>query len=169
MVRVGITENVTPALKAWLEGTAPAAGRALLKSARLIRTQALQNIRSTFKRTGRNRTGGGMRGLRLKSDQSAGIRTVRLWHGSGLLAAHELGSAVPGATIRPRRVRVLRWTNRDGTVGYARQITRSGFTLKRRPTLVPAYTAMADKIVPLLEAEYQALLDKAPESLRSVT
>lgn len=168
VTRVGLVDGLTPAVAAWLKDLNPAAGRALLKAGRLIRREAVKNVGAMFRRTGRNRTFGGSRGIKVRQDQAAGIRTVRVWHGSGILAAHELGSTIPALTIKPRNHRVLAW---GGTPGarehFARVVSRRSFTLRKRRTLEPAYLAQASAVLDLLEAEYQALLDMAPPALKS--
>ena len=160
---------LTPAVAAWLKDLNPASGRALVKAGRVIRKAAVVNVRAAFRRTGQNRTLTGQRGIKLRQDQAAGIRTVRVWHGSGILAAHELGSTVPPATIRPRGRRVLAWGGPRGGphTHFARVLTRRAFTLPRRPTLTPAYEANANVVVQLLEAEYQKVLALAPPAVRS--
>ncbi len=169
ITRIGIVDGLTPAVAAWLKDLNPAAGRALMKGGRLIRRTAVANIVAAFRRTGRNRTRGGQRGIRMRMDQSAGIRTLRIWHGSGILAAHELGSSIPAMTVRPRTRRVLAWGGPPGGphTNFAREVTRRGFTLRRRPTLTPAYTAQAAAVLALLETEYQTLLNTAPPAVRS--
>lgn len=169
LTRIGLLDGLTPAVAAWLKDLNPAAGRALLKSGRLIRRTAVANVRAAFRRTGKHRTFGGQRGIRMRLDQQAGIRTLRIWHGSGVLAAHELGSTVPPATIRPVRRRVLAWGGPPGGphTHFSRVVQRRGFTLRRRPTLIPAYDANAAAVLQLLETEYQALLDTAPPELRT--
>ena len=166
MIRVAILDEVTPAAALWLKDLNPASGRALLHAAYLIRKTAVQNIQASFKRTGRNRTGGGQRGLKVRMDQQGGIRTVRIWHGSGILAAHELGSTVPARTFPPRRRLVL------GKAGVGRIVERPGytvrgFTLRRRATLEPAYQAQAEAVIRLLDDEYQKVFDTVPPALRT--
>jgi hypothetical protein len=167
ITRIAILDELTPAVSAWLTDLNPASRRALMKGGRLVRRAALRNITAMFKRTGRQRTGTGMRGLKVRGDVQAGIATVRVWHGQGLLAAHELGSTIPPTTIRPRAKRVLGW---GGTAAkhteFSRVITRRGFTLRRRATLEPAYRANAETIIELMNTEYQTLLDTVPEPLR---
>ena len=98
IVRVGLVDGLTPAVAAWLKDLNPGASRALLKAGRLIRRAAVLNVRTQFRRTGQNRTGTGQRCIKVRGDQAAGVRSVRVWHGSGILAAHELGSTVPPIT-----------------------------------------------------------------------
>jgi hypothetical protein len=169
LTRIALLDELTPAVAAWLKDLNPAAGRALLKAGRVIRKQAVANVRTTFRRTGRNRTGQGQRGIRMRLDQSAGIRTVRIWHGSGILAAHELGSTIPPTTLRPIRRRVLAWGGPPGGphTHFAMVITRRGFTLRKRATLFPAYQAQAQAVLDTVEAEYAALLAQAPPALRT--
>jgi hypothetical protein len=173
LTRVAVIDELTPAAAAWVKDLNPASGRALIKSARLIRRTALQNIQATFKRTGRNRTGtrgsqrGGQRGLKIRTDQQAGIRTVRIWHGSGILAAQELGSTVPPVTIRPVKGKVLGWGGPPGEyTRFARFVHRRGFTLRRRATLEPAYETQAAAVIEDLEQEYQKVLDTVPPALK---
>jgi hypothetical protein len=167
LTRVTVLDGLTPAAAAWVKDLNPASGRALLQGARLIRRTAVQNIQATFKRTGRNRTGRGQRGLKIRSDQQAGIRTVRIWHGSGILAAQELGSTVPPVTIRPVKGRVLGWGGPPGEyTRFARFVHRRGFTLRRRATLEPAYQTQAAAVIQTLEAEYQKVLDTVPPALK---
>jgi hypothetical protein len=127
------------------------------------------NVRAAFRRTGRNRTHGGQRGIRMRLDTSAGIRTLKIWHGSGILAAQELGSTIPAMTVRPRTRRVLAWGGPPGGphTNFAREVTRRGFTLRRRPTLTPAYQAEAAHVLQILEAEYQKVLNLAPPAVRT--
>lgn len=169
ITRVGLVDGLTPAVAAWLKDLNPASSRALVKAGRVIRRAAVLNVRAQFKRTGQQRTGTGQRGIKLRADQAAGIRTVRIWHGSGILAAHELGSTVPPATIRPTTRRVLAWGGPRGGphTHFARVLTRRAFTLPRRPTLLPAYEANASAVLTLLEAEYQTVLNQAPPAVRS--
>ena len=169
ITRIGLIDGLTPAVAAWLKDLNPAASRALLKAGRVIRRAALLNVRAQFKRTGQSRTGTGHRGIKIRADQAASIRTVRVWHGSGILAAHELGSTVPGITIRPTSRRVLAWGGPRGGphTHFARVLTRRAFTLPRRPTLLPAYEANASAVLTLLEAEYQKVIDVAPPALRT--
>jgi hypothetical protein len=167
LTRVTVLDGLTSAAAAWAKDLNPASGRALLQGARLIRRTAVQNIQATFKRTGRNRTGRGQRGLKIRSDQQAGIRTVRIWHGSGILAAQELGSTVPPVTIRPVKGRVLGWGGPPGEfTRFARFVHRRGFTLRRRATLGPAYETQAAAVIAGLEAEYQKVLDTVPPALK---
>ena len=156
ITRIGILDELTPAVAAWQAGISPGARRALLQGARLVRATALQNIRTLFRRTGRNRTGKGQRGLKIRADQQGGISTVRIWQSSGILAAQELGSRVPDAVIRQRHGTPLR-----------KAIFRPGFTLPRRPFLEPAYRAQAGAIIAGLEAEYARLLATTPPALRT--
>jgi len=169
LTRVTVLDGLTPAAAAWVKDLNPASGRALLQGARLIRRTAVQNIQATFKRTGRNRTGRGQRGLKIRSDQQAGIRTVRIWHGSGILAAQELGSTVPPVTIRPVKGHVLGWGGPPGEfTRFARFVHRRGFTLRRRATLEPAYETQAVAVIAGLEAEYQKVLDTVPPALKYI-
>jgi hypothetical protein len=168
-MRIGILDELTPAVAAWLQDMNPAAGRALLKAGRVIRRAAVLNVRAMFRRTGKNRTLTGQRGIKVRADKSASIRTVRVWHGSGILAAHELGSTVPPTTIRPVSRRVLGWGGPPGGphTHFSRVVTRRGFTLRRRPTLVPAYTQASASVLELLEAEYAKVLALAPPAMRA--
>lgn len=168
LTRVAILDGLTPAVAAWLQDLAPAAGRALLKGGRLIRRTAVANVRSAFRRTGSNRTGGGPRGIRMRLDKSASLLTLRIWHGSGILAAHELGSTVSAADIRPVRRRVLAWGGPPGGphTHFARSARRPAFTLRRRATLQPAYPPNAQAVLDVLEAEYAKLLAAAPPAVR---
>jgi hypothetical protein len=169
ITRVGLIDGLTPAVAAWLKDLNPGATRALMKAGRLIRRAAVLNVRTQFKRTGQSRTGTGQRGIKVRGDQAAGLRVVRIWHSQGILAAHELGSTVPPVTIRPTRGRVLAWGGPRGGphTGFARVVSRRAFTLPRRPTLLPAYETNAGAVLQLLEAEYQKLLDTAPPALRT--
>lgn len=169
LTRVALLNGLTPAVAAWLKDLNPASGRALLKAGRLIRKAAVANVTARFRRTGRNRTGRGQRGIRLRLDQSAGIRTVRIWHGSGILAAHELGSTIPPTTLRPVRRRVLAWGGPPGGphTAFATLVTRRAFTLRQRPTLIPAYQANADAILQTLEQEYAKVLAQAPPAVKT--
>jgi hypothetical protein len=169
ITRVGLVDGLTPAVAAWLQDLNPAAGRALLKAGRVIRRAALLNVRAEFRRTGQNRTGVGQRGIKVRQDQAAGIRSVRVWHGSGILAAHELGSTIPAITIRPTSRRVLAWGGPRGGphTHFSRVLSRRAFTLPRRPTLGPAYQANASAVLTLLEAEYQKVLNLAPPAVRT--
>jgi hypothetical protein len=170
LTRVTVLDGLTPAAAAWVKDLNPASGRALAKDARLIRRTALQNIQATFRRTGRNRTGRGQRGLKIRMDQQAGIRTVRIWHGSGILAAQELGSTVPPVTIRRTGLgkhAVLGWGGPPGEyTRFARFVHRRGFTLRRRATLEPAYQTQAAAVIAGLETEYQKVLDTVPPALK---
>jgi hypothetical protein len=169
LTRVGILDALTPAVAAWLQDMNPGSARALRRAGLLIRRAAVANIRGAFRRTGRNRTFGGQRGVKLRLDQSGGIRTLRIWHSSGILAAHELGSTVPAVTIRPTGKRVLAWGGPPGGphTQFARVIHRRGFTLRRRPTLGPAYASNASAVYEFLEAEYQRVLNQAPPAVPS--
>lgn len=168
ITRVGILDELTPAVAAWLQDLNPAAGRALLKAGRVIRRAAVLNVRAMFKRTGFDRTGGTARRIKIRQDKAAGLRTVRIWHGSGILAAHELGSTIPAITLRPTTKRVLAWggtpTAREH---FSRIVSRRSFTLPRRPTLLPAYQTNASAVLTLLEEEYQRVLNQAPPEVRS--
>jgi hypothetical protein len=168
ITRVGLIDGLTPAVAAWLQDLNPAAGRALLKAGRVIRRAALLNVRAMFRRSGFDRTGGSSRRIKIRQDKSAGIRTVRVWHGSGILAAHELGSTIPAITLRPTTKRVLAW---GGTPGhrehFSRIVSRRAFTLPRRPTLLPAYETNASAVLTLLEEEYQRVLNQAPPAVRT--
>lgn len=165
ITRVGLIDGLTPAVAAWLKDLNPAASRALLKAGRVIRRAAVQNVQASFRRTGRTRTGTGQRMIKVRADQAAGIRTVRIWHGSGILAAHELGSTVPPATLR----RVLAWGGPPGGphTQFRRVATRRSYTLRRRPTLTPAYEANAAAVLTILEAEYATVLAQAPPEVRT--
>jgi hypothetical protein len=169
ITRVGLVDELTPAVAAWIKDLNPAAGRALLKAGRVIRRAALVNVRGMFNRTGRRRTEPtAQRGLRLRMDQAAGLRTVRVWHGSGILAAHELGSTIPPITLRPVSRRALAWGGTaDRRERFARVIHRRGFTLRKRRTLEPAYLANASAVLDLLEEEYEKVLALAPPALRT--
>jgi hypothetical protein len=169
LTRVGLVDGLTPAVAAWLKDLNPAAGRALLKAGRLIRRTAVGNVRASFQRTGLNRTLTGQRGIKIRADQAAGIRTVRVWHGSGILAAHELGSTIPPTTLRPVSRRVLAWGGPPGGphTQFSRGHTRRAFTLRTRPTLTPAYQAQAGAVLTLLEAEYAKVLAQAPPALQT--
>ena len=169
ITRVALVDEVTPAVAAWIQDLNPAAGRALLKGGRLIRRAAVQNVQAMFKRTGRNRTLTGQRGIKVRQDQSAGIRVVRVWHGMGILAAHELGSTIPPTIIRPKNRRVLAWggVGRQHTHFRTGEWQRRSFTLRKRRTLEPAYQANQHAVLELLEAEYEKLLALAPPALRT--
>jgi hypothetical protein len=168
ITRVGILDELTPAVAAWQQDLNPAAGRALLRWGRLMRRQAVRNVNAMFQRTGRNRTLTGVRGIKVRQDQAAGIRTVRIWHGSGILAAHELGATIPPVTIRPVTRRVLGWGGTPAQrLHFAREVQRRSFTLRKRRTLEPAYLATASAGVDLLEEEYAKLLALAPPALRT--
>ena len=168
ITRVGLVDELTPAVAAWIQDLNPAAGRALVKGGRLIRRAAVRNVQAMFQRTGGNRTLVGMRGIKVRLDQAAGIHTARVWHGSGILAAHELGSTIPPTTLRPVSRRVLGW---GGTPGkrerFARVIHRRAFTLRKRRTLLPAYEANVHAVTDLLEAEYAKVLALTPPAIRS--
>ena len=120
------------------------------------------------KDTGRQRVKIPTRGIRIKLDQAAGLRTVRIWHGSGILAAHELGASIPPTTIRPVNRRVLGWGGTPAKrESFAAIVNRRGFTLRKRRTLEPAYYAQANAVLEILEAEYQKVLDTVPPALKT--
>ena len=169
ITRVALVDEVTPAVAAWIQDLNPAAGRALLRAGRVIRRAAIKNVRAMFKRTGRNRTLEGMRGIKVREDRAAGIRVVRVWHGMGLLAAQELGATIPPTTIRPKTMRVLGWggVGRQHTHFRTGEFQRRSFTLRKRRTLEPAYYANLHAVPELLEAEYEKLLALAPPALRT--
>jgi hypothetical protein len=168
VISVGLIDGLTSAVAAWLTDLNPASGRALMKAGRLIRRNAVRNVNAMFRRTGRNRTLTGMRGIKVRRDQAAGIQTVRIWHGSGILAAHELGATIPPMTIRPVTRRVLGWGGTPGQrLHFAREVQRRSFTLRKRRTLEPAYLATTHGVPELLEAEYAKTLALAPPELRT--
>jgi len=186
IVRVALLDELTPAVAAWIADINPGAKRALIKAGTLIRRRALQNIQATFRRTGENRTelgtpgkkarrsgvrgGAAMRGLRMRFDVSATIPSVRVWHGSGILAAHELGSTIPPATLKPDTRRVLGWGGPPGgkQTEFSRGHRRRAFTLPRRPTLIPAYEANATAVLELIENEYEKVLNPPSVTVRVV-
>lgn len=164
ITRVAVLDGVSPAVAAWLTDLNPGSRRTLLKAGRLIRESAKDVARASFGRSGRNRVLKGSYGIKLKESRDAGVPAVRIWHGSGILAAHELGSTIPAATMAPTRRRVLAW---GGPVGgphthFSRGHRRRAFTLRRRPTLEPAYTQNAAAVLQLLEQEYARILAQAP-------
>jgi hypothetical protein len=168
ITQVGLIDGLTPAVAAWLQDLNPASGRALLKAGRLIRRDAVRNVNAMFRRTGKNRTLTGVRGIKVRRDQAAGVHTVRIWHGSGILAAHELGATIPPVTIRPVTRRVLGWGGTPGQrLHFAREVQRRSFTLRKRRTLEPAYLANTHAVLDLLEAEYAKVLALAPPELRT--
>src|SRR4029453_14206087 len=83
ITRVGILDELTPAVAAGEQDWNPAAGRALLRWGRLMRRQAVRNVNAMFQRTGRNRTLTGVRGIKVRQDQAGGIRTGRIPHRAG--------------------------------------------------------------------------------------
>jgi hypothetical protein len=168
ITQVGLIDGLTPAVAAWLKDLNPAAGRALLKAGRLIRRDAVRNVNAMFQRTGRNRTLAGVRGIKVRRDQAAGVHTVRIWHGSGILAAHELGATIPPVTIKPMTRRVLGWGGTPAKrLHFAREVQRRSFTLRKRRTLEPAYLANTHAVLDLLEAEYEKVLATAPPERRT--
>jgi hypothetical protein len=168
ITRVALVDEVTPAVGAWIQDLNPAAGRALMKAGRVIRRQAVRNIQGMFQRTGLRHTELRNRGVRIRMDQAASLRTVRIWHGSGILAAHELGATIPAITINTVNRRVLGW---GGTPQkrerFAAVVHRRAFTLRKRRTLEPAYLANAARVVDLLEEEYEKVLALAPPAVRT--
>jgi hypothetical protein len=168
ITRVGLVDELTPAVAAWIQDLNPAAGRALGKAGRAIRKAAVRNVEAMFHRTGRNRTLAGVRGIKVRLDQAAGIRTVRIWHGMGILAAHELGSTVPAITIRPKNRRILGWGGTPAQrESFAPIVERRAFTLRKRRTLEPAYLANTHLVYDLLEEEYAKVLALAPPAVRT--
>ena len=174
---VALTDGLSPAAKRWLEQMSPAALRGLRRIGGIVIRKARQNARTML----HQRTGIGLRGIRLKVDARAGNPRVIIWPSAakGLgqrgrqaatMAAHELGSAIPAATIRPKsrhgagiRGPALGWGGPPGGphARFARVVHRPGFRLPRRPWLSSALQETQGQFVPAIEAMYQAMLEKA--------
>lgn len=169
LIQVGILDGLTPAVQRWVTDLNPGSRRALMDAGRRVADSARDYARSTFRRTGRNRVLKGDYGIKVAESRAAGIPAVRIWHSSGLLAAHELGSTIPAATLAPTRKRVLAWGGPPGGphTHFSRGHSRRAFTLRRRPTLEPAYEYNAETVLQILEREYQAILDQAPPAVRT--
>lgn len=152
-IHVRVQDDVSAFLKRGLVGFDQATVAGLRSIGTRIRTTARRNARTVLhKRTGRGAEGIKSAIIRLGEGRVA----VKIWPSVGYLSAHELGSAIPAATITARAGRVLHWQV-GGEDRFARFVHRPAFTLPRRPFLSPAFAQHEAEIPELLDVRYRKL------------
>jgi hypothetical protein len=152
--KVAVFDSVSPQIRRWSEQLSPGVVRAWRRAIIRGRLEA----RASMDRFVGRRSGLGRRGVRARVRRTAAGLTAEIWPSVGYMAAHELGSTVPAATIRPTKAKVLAFTV-GGEKRFARVVHRPAFTLPRRPWATAAVPAVERAAVEALETEMAKVFD----------
>lgn len=155
---LALTDHLRPAVAEWLTAMTPTGVAALRSATTLIRRRTVGHMRAQLRRRTGKRAPLRASSVGTKVDRMTGGHPYALlWFKRGILAAHELGSTIPGGVERPRQKKILAWGGPPGGphTHFARAVSRPTRTLRRRPMLVPAYQQSEAEVLALLDAAYQ--------------
>ena len=156
---MALKDELRPEVIRWLEGLSATALRGLNRAAIRIRRQTVINMRAQLRRRTGKRAPLVAESVRIKVERRLGAHPyAQLSFKRGILAAHELGSTIPGGVTRPRFKKILAWGGTPGGtdhIHFAREVHRPTRTLRRRPMLEPAYYTVEPEVLAFLDEEYQ--------------
>lgn len=161
-LQVALVDELRPAVAEWLASMTPAGMAALRRASKIVVGRTVDHMRAQLHvRTGR-RAPLVARSLGVKIDRRTGGHPyATIWFRRGILAAHELGSTIPGGLVRPRRAKVLAWGGAPGArEHFARSVMRPTRTLRRRPMLEPALRQSEAEILQEITSAYDEVFAK---------